>query len=145
MQTAEGLFGKKKTEALLGAFREADRDRDGKVGGSEIGKMLRSQGLAPTEKQVGEFVSEIAREGGNFTGARFLEFAVKCGKNDARASDLAEFFAPYDTSNSGKIPVKVFRNLMENVGEPFRRGEVDELVRDFANGEVVDYKAMLQM
>ena len=145
MQVSETLFGKKKTEALLGAFREADKDRDGKVAGAEVGKLLRAQGLAPTEKQVAEFVGEIASEGGSMTGARFLELAVKCGRNDARVSDLAEFFGPYDPQNSGKIPVKVFRNLMENVGETFRRSEVDELVRDFAAGDFVDYKAMLQM
>lgn len=145
MQAAETLFGKKKTEALLGAFREADKDRDGKVGASEIGRLLRSQGLAPTEKQVGEYVAELQTEGGFFTTARLLEIAVKCGRNDTRASDLLEFFAPYDPQNSGKIPVKIFRNLMENVGETFRRHEVDELVRDFAVGEVIDYRAMLQI
>ena len=145
MQPTEALFGKKKTEALLAAFREVDRDRDGKVAAAEIGKMLRTQGLAPTEKQVAEFVAEITGEGGVFTSARFLEIAVKCGRNDARVSDLAEFFAPYDLLNSGKIPIKVFRNLMENVGEVFRRGDVDELLRDFAQGDLVDYRAMLQM
>ena len=145
MQTAETVFGKKKADALLAAFREADFDKDGKVGASEIGRMLRSQGLAPTEKQVSEYVAEINRDGGFFTGHRFLEVAVRLGRNDTRASDLVQFFAPYDPENSGKIPVKVFRNLMENVGETSKRGEVDELVGDFASGDVVDYRAMLQM
>ena len=140
---AEVMFGKKKVEAMLAAFREADQDRDGRVVSSEIGNLLRSQGLTPTQKQVAQFVEEINGEGGSFVPERFLDLAVACGRNDARIGELVDFFTPFDPFGTGKIPVRVFRNLMENVGETFKRGEVDELVRDFAAHEMVDYKAML--
>lgn len=141
---AEVLFGRKKVDAMNEAFKEADTDRDGKVAASEIGNLMRSQGLAPSEKQVGEYISMINREGGFFVAKQFLDFCVLCGRNDSRLSDFLEFFAPYDAQNTGKIPVAVFRNLMENVGEVFKRSEVDELVRDFSKGDSIDYRKMLQ-
>ena len=141
---AEVLFGRKKVEQMLQAFKEADTDKDGKVAASEIGNLMRSQGLAPSEKQVGEYISLLTREGGFFIPQRFLEICVQCGRNDSRLSDFLEFFAPYDPQATGKIPVLVFRNLMENVGEVFKRSEVDELIRDFAKNETVDYRKMLQ-
>ena len=141
----ENVFGKKKVDALQAAFKEADGDRDGKVHVDDLAFLLRSQGLAPTQKQVFEFSEEIKKEGGSFTFNRFLEIAVKCGRNEVKALDLIEFFAPYDPSNSGKISVKVFRNLMENVGEMFTRNEVDEIIKEFAVKDEIDYKNMLNI
>ena len=141
---AEVLFGRKKVESMLTAFKEADTDKDGKVAATEIGNLMRSQGLAPSEKQVAEYISIINREGGFFVPLRFLEICVQCGRNDTRLSDFLEFFAPYDPSGTGKLSVTVFRNLMENVGEVFKRSEVDELVRDFAKNDVIEYRQMLQ-
>ena len=144
VSAAEVLFGRKKVEAMSEAFNEADTDRDGKVAAAEIGNLMRSQGLAPSQKQVAEYISIINREGGFFVARQFLDFCVLCGRNESRLSDFLDFFATYDQQNTGKIPVAVFRNLMENVGEVFKRSEVDELVRDFARGDTIDYRKMLQ-
>ena len=140
---AEILFGRKKVESFITAFKEVDTDQDGRVSAIEIGNMLRSQGLAPTQKQVAQYLDELQKEGGSFVLQRFLDICVSCGRNDTRATDLLDFFSPFDPQGTGKVSVKVFRNLMENVGEVFRRTEVDEIIKDFAKGDDIDYRSML--
>ena len=46
------------------------------------------------------------------------------GEIEEAQADLEQFFEPFDPERKGKVSRKVFRNLMENVGEPFSRAEV---------------------
>lgn len=143
---AEGLFGRKRLDAMVSAFRELDKDKDGRLSVKEIGFILRSQGLCPSEKQISGFQSEIESEGGFFNKSKFIDIAVRCGRSEhQRANELVDFFSPFDENRTGIIPARVFRNLMENAGEPFKRSQVDEMIKEFSvneNGDI-DYRQFL--
>ena len=56
-------------------------------------------------------------------------FACPCNlgvteRTPDRGGPCDRFFEPFDPERKGKVSRKVFRNLMENVGEPFSRAEV---------------------
>ena len=56
-----------------------------------------------------------------------------------RGGPCDRFFEPFDPERKGKVSRKVFRNLMENVGEPFSRAEVR------ARGEGLSYFVVAEM
>merc|ERR1711998_624390 len=45
------------------AFALFDKDKDGKIAGSELGLLMRSLGRAPTEQEVKDYTAEIAGSG----------------------------------------------------------------------------------
>jgi Ca2+-binding EF-hand superfamily protein len=138
---AEILFGKKKYEILVKVFNE--NGKTAKI--SELPFLLRAAGLAPTQRQLADFQSQLRNEGDQISLTRFLEFAIKCGPPSDRIPDMISFFAPYDKENTGKIPVRVFKNLLENVGECMKSSEVDEAIKIFGKGDFVEYKEMINL
>ena len=53
--------------------------------------------------------------------------AARVKKRKRHKADLEQFFEPFDPERKGKVSRKVFRNLMENVGEPFSRAEASSI------------------
>merc|ERR1711924_227659 len=128
-EKAVSIFGMPKVEAIHRAFQDAaEKNIDKRIDPHEIGHLMRAQGLVPTEAQIDQYIREAKNL--NIDFERYLGLCVRTGKDDSRFEDLVQFFAPFDPKGTGRLPVKVFRNLMQNMGESFRSEEVDEILRD---------------
>lgn len=55
---------------------------------------------------------------------------------------LAELFGCYDPSCTGKVPLRVVRNILQNCGEVLTNDEVNAVLE--ASTEEVDYKAFCE-
>ncbi|KAF4653971.1 hypothetical protein FOZ61_008574 [Perkinsus olseni] len=80
----------------------------------------------------------------------FLDYCYRCRDFTAEVTpeDLLGFCRSLEREDEedGTLPVKVLRNLLLNVGEPFSSEEMDSFLRDFADSEEesVDYEHFLQ-
>lgn len=153
---AKKTLGEKMVEKLKASFVDKDKGGSGAIPFSDdmqktLSWLLRSNGLCPTEAKVDHFVRDVETEG-NLSFAMVLRFALDTpiralDRNEllGAQADLEQFFEPFDPERKGKVSRKVFRNLMENVGEPFSRAEVDEMIAECecAEEDQVDYKLFL--
>lgn len=144
---AVAIFGPGKVDAIQRAFMDtAEKNLDKRIDPSEIGHLMRAQGLVPTEAQIAEYVREVKGQAIDFD--RFLALCVRTGRDDSKFEDLVQFFAPFDPKGTGRVPTRVFRNLMQNMGEVFRPDEVDEMLRDCGsayNGDSINYREFLSL
>ncbi len=69
---------------------------DGAIPAGEIGLLMRSLGLSPSEAQIAEFSSEVSQKGGSCNLETFLEFCARKGRDNENLQDLLEFFVPFD-------------------------------------------------
>jgi Ca2+-binding EF-hand superfamily protein len=153
---AKKTYGEKMIDKLKSSFNERDKSGSGNIPYTDdmpktLSWLLRSNGLCPTEAKVDYFVREVEQEGG-LTFSMVLKFALDTpiralDRNEllGAQADLEQFFEPFDPERKGKVSRKVFRNLMENVGEPFSRAEVDEMIAECecVEDDQVDYKLFL--
>lgn len=124
-----------------------DFNKSGTISGRNIGSVIRSVGLRPTEGEVDEIISEVDAAGGYCN----LQMLVKLISrtitlpNEYTAKDLSLVFCQFDTSKNNLIPLDQFRHLMTSIGEKFMDEEVDELLKStgcLQNG-MVNYESRL--
>lgn len=145
-EDAEAIFGEGNVQRFLDAFADRDRGGTGTISGSEVPHLLRSNGLAPTELQVSQYLAEAGGPDGKVTTDQVLSFCVRTGKDESTLDELSLFFAPFDPDDKGVVPKHVFRNLMTNVGESFPPEQVDDMIADICGGaNEIDYRNFLSV
>lgn len=125
---AKKTLGEKMVEKLKTSFVDKDKGGSGTIPYSDdmpktLSWLLRSNGLCPTEAKVDQFVREVEADG-SLSFSMVLRFALDTpiralDRNEllGAQADLEQFFEPFDPERKGKVSRKVFRNLMENVGD----------------------------
>lgn len=110
------------------------------LGLSDLGRLMRQEGYAPTEAQLQVFTKGAPGE------KLPLEYFTKCceevGYDDPSVAELASFFEPFDPKGTGFVSSATFRRIMEGMGETFSSAEVDTMLDDFCaeSAEKVNYK-----
>eukprot|EP00746_Dinoflagellata_sp_MGD_P006784 gnl/MRDRNA2_/MRDRNA2_113368_c0_seq1.p1 gnl/MRDRNA2_/MRDRNA2_113368_c0~~gnl/MRDRNA2_/MRDRNA2_113368_c0_seq1.p1 ORF type:complete len:205 (-),score=35.93 gnl/MRDRNA2_/MRDRNA2_113368_c0_seq1:180-725(-) len=138
------IFGDTRTTEMIKSFQEWEHSHEGQVNVSDLGVLMRAQGLTPSESQLAMYRKSLKNDVVDLPN--FLEFCAQTGRDEADFEDLVQFFLPFDEKQTGRIPVHVFRNLMQNMGERFLAEEVDEMIRDCcSNDQSIDYREFLQV
>ncbi|KAF4719150.1 hypothetical protein FOZ63_003591 [Perkinsus olseni] len=112
----------------------------------DLPALLRCCGLVPSKKMLSLYQEEIDDAGGLMSFGTFLDYCYRCRDlaSEVTPEDLLGFCRSLEREGKeeGTLPVKVLRNLLMNVGEPFSSAELDSFLRDFADseGDSVDYK-----
>jgi len=118
-----------------------------------LGWILRSNGLCPLESNMSQWREQI-KEKKKCDFKKVLQCALDTNiyaldRNElvGAQADLEQFFEPFDQERTGKVSRKVFRSLMENVGEHIDRQEVDEIINEVGcaeqPGDLINYKKFL--
>eukprot|EP00178_Gracilaria_changii_P001768 TRINITY_DN12475_c0_g1_i1.p1 TRINITY_DN12475_c0_g1~~TRINITY_DN12475_c0_g1_i1.p1 ORF type:complete len:151 (+),score=49.16 TRINITY_DN12475_c0_g1_i1:60-512(+) len=114
------------------AFSLFDRDGDGKITTKELGTVMRSLGLNPTESQLKEINHDIdTNKKGQIDFEEFKELMIK-GKKEATISeeDIIDAFKVFDKNGNGTISAAELRHVMSNIGEKLSDEEVEEMLRE---------------
>ncbi|KAK2173161.1 hypothetical protein NP493_896g01039 [Ridgeia piscesae] len=120
---------------LKEAFMLFDYRKNGTISSRDIGAVIRSVGLKPTESEVAQIREEVDRTG------------KVTDPPPTRTDDIREMFAIYDTKKSGRISLAEMRHLLTTVGEKLSEEEADDLLKMtncVENGSVVDYNRFVQ-
>lgn len=141
---ALSMFGRKKCDALAGAFRSGSNGNS-LLNIDKLEVALRRNGLCPSLKEIHEIRS---RHRDTVSLDRFLDIAIQCESvsNTYGMSELIDFFAPFDLEGQGLIREKIFVQLMLNCGERFRQSEIEDAISVFRSREhtgFMDYRAFL--
>ncbi|KAJ4455447.1 putative Calmodulin-related protein [Paratrimastix pyriformis] len=114
------------------AFALFDKDQDGNITTKELGTVMRSLGLAPTEAELRAMVRDV--DPGN-TG--LIDFSVFCQLALKKLQDslnieeeLKEAFQCFDKNHTGFVDARELRAMLTQVGEKLTDEEVDEMIRE---------------
>jgi calmodulin len=110
------------------AFAFFDKDHDGFVTIKEVGQIMRSVGLYPSEAELDE-IKKTAR--GKIDFNEFLNIAVKnMTDNKVNATQMIEAFKIFDQYGTGLVNLLQMKSALQNLGEKLRDEELDELLRE---------------
>lgn len=122
----------KLSQAELQEYREAfsyfDLDKDGLITIQEVGNVMRSVGLYPSEEELKQ-MSKSSKPKVDFN--EFLILATKnIVDNKINEQQMREAFKMFDVYGNGLINLTQMRTALQNLGEKLRDEEVDELIRE---------------
>ena len=127
-------------------------DYDDLLDKSELGKCLRSLGLAPTNKEVNEY--ETALEGKGVFNLEHLYFVcadfIAKHLNDKPMDDrLREAFDAIDRESTGSIPAAELKHVLRSIGgiERLSKDEVEALYKkhNVTEDSNLDYQSFCKL
>lgn len=145
--------GPKLSPEQLQEFEEAfflfDKNGDGTVTCEELGVVLRTMGLNPTEEEVNDMINEVDGDGsGAIDFEEFVELmSKKVAREDSEQDDLKEAFKVFDRNGDGTVSRAEFRHVMTSLGEALTDQEVDEMIgeADLDGDGNIDYSEFVAM
>ncbi|XP_046449160.1 calmodulin-A-like [Daphnia pulex] len=124
------------TEDQVADFKEAfiaiDKDEDGLITVTELGKVMKSLGQRSTDKELKTLVREVSNSNLRNTVEfnEFLQLMSKKLKNDGCEEELLEAFRVFDKLGEGWIMSADLRDVMQHLGERLSDIEVDDMLKE---------------
>ncbi|MEV7526723.1 EF-hand domain-containing protein [Streptomyces sp. NPDC091371] len=116
-------------------FSTFDKNGTGSISAADLMAVMQSRGMAPTESEVRDMVSEFDQ---NANGViEFPEFLAVMARRLADANsddDEREAFRVFDKDRDGLIDADELHRVMTNIGEPLTKQEAEEMLKD-ADGD----------
>lgn len=135
-------------EELKEAFSIYDLDGDGIITTRELGSVMRTLGLNPTEAEILNFIKEAdIDKSGSINFEEFSVMMVDKMKNIDSEEDIIEAFKVFDMDNKGFITVYELRHIMTNLGEKLTEQEVTDMMREAdADGDgLINYQDFVKI
>ncbi|KAL4237816.1 hypothetical protein ACF0H5_002528 [Mactra antiquata] len=123
------------TEEQIAEFREAfslfDKDGDGTMTTKELGTVMRSFGLDPSQRELQEMVAEVDVDGnGEIDFDEFLMMMAKKLNDVDHEAEMKEAFEIFDRENNGFITHADLKFVMCQLGEKLTDEEVSEMLKE---------------
>ncbi|CDJ32978.1 uncharacterized protein EMH_0049570 [Eimeria mitis] len=126
------------SKQLIAAFKDVSGG-GGLILTTKAGDLARRLGLAPS---LGE-IEELKAVAGEYCDmSTFATFCKEVAHSNDSPKLLAELFGCYDPSCTGKVPLRVVRNILQNCGEVLTNDEVDAILEE--STDEVDYGAFCE-
>ena len=121
-------------EELFEAFTLFDKDYNGAINSKELGIVMQSISLNPTENELSEIISEAETTKENSIDfPEFLAFlSRKTILNKGNEKELLRAFEVFSNGENGKhdmIDTQSMMKVLKDLGEPADFDEIDELIR----------------
>lgn len=142
------LSNEKMTE-LREAFMLFDYSKSGRIFARDIGPVIRSVGLKPSEAEIQSIMAEVQQMGGEVDLSALVQLIHLKVTNPPieKPEDLREIFRLYDKEGRGLVSVAEMRHLLTSVGEKLTDDEADQLLRmsGCVQGGMVQYDKFVQV
>merc|ERR1711998_309233 len=110
------------------SFLLFDKNKDGRITTSEIGKALQANKVHKSEDELKAIIREVDGDGdGAIDFTEFLHLLAKTPNNSE--SDLKEAFAAFDKDGDQLISTQELCSVMDTLSESLSQQEVEELLR----------------
>lgn len=129
-------------------FRFVDRDHDKLIDKNQIGRVMRSVGLAPSQKEISEFEKQVQDKIDSTTMVEICGAFLKKHANDPpHEKKLEDAFKVLDQNNSGSVWADDLRHVLTSVGEMLSNEEVDKLFAQSGvkNDDYLSFEQFKQM
>ncbi|CAF3881542.1 unnamed protein product, partial [Rotaria sordida] len=124
-----------------------DKNGDGNIDANEIGQVMRSLGLNPTNKEITDLIAEVDKNGNQrLDFQEFIAFMNKHWHERDQEAELREAFRLFDRDNSGYITINELKQVMLNMGEKLNQEELEDMMReaDVNKDGKLDYQEFVQ-
>ncbi|KAG6367610.1 hypothetical protein INS49_001803 [Diaporthe citri] len=124
------------------ALTAKDKDGNGEITKDELGTIMRSLGLNPTDGELQDMVDEVdVDKNGTIDFKEFLALMSHKVQDVDPEQELREAFKVFDRDNTGTISKDELRQVMKSIGESLTEAEIDEMLH-FADSDgsgTIDY------
>ena len=124
------------TEEQIAEFKSAykahSKDDETPLQNKDLGTVVRSLGLYPSEADVARMIEEFDAEGmGWIDIADFLKLMAREIKEPVMTEEeIRAAFRVFDKESNGFIPATELRHVLMGVGEALEEEEMEELIRN---------------
>ncbi|XP_015760374.1 PREDICTED: myosin-2 essential light chain-like isoform X2 [Acropora digitifera] len=132
------------------AFMLFDRRGDGKIESAQLGEVLRSLGLNPTQADVKKALNEVDPKGNKrISFEEFLPIFLSIGQKKPINSSNEGFvdgLRVFDREGNGQISAAELRHVLTGLGERMTDEEVDLLVSGLEDQQgQINYEEFVKM
>jgi len=131
-----------------GLFSLFDKDGDGTINTNDLGKVMRSLSMNPTEAELQGWINQVGANGnGTIDFPEFLSMMARKMKDKDTEEELIKNFKVLDLDGNGFISAAELRHGMMTLGEEITEEDVQELVvshDDDGDGQI-NYKEFVKM
>ncbi|GAA5801031.1 hypothetical protein HPULCUR_006473 [Helicostylum pulchrum] len=141
------------TQEQITEYREAfqlfDKNGDGSISASELGVVLRSFGMNPSDAELQDMVNDVdADNNGHIDFEEFLSLVKTLKSESDDTDDLQEAFKVFDADGNGVIDRNELHKVMSSLNETLTEQELDAMIREAdinGDGQISfeEFKAMM--
>lgn len=122
------------TEAQIADYREVfaifDKDNSGNITAAELGEVMKSLGLNPTEDELRDMVNEIdADQNGTIDFEEFIQLMSHTVGPSNLDEELQKAFEVFDRDGSGSISTDELRQVMKKLGQDLTDSEINDMIK----------------
>ena len=141
------------TEYQIAEYKEAfqifDKHGEGAISSKELGTIMRSLGLNPSDEDLKEIIDSFDNEKNNnlIDFNSFLVIMAKRKNDIDKEEDLIDAFRVFDKENNGKISARELRYVMMSSGEDLNENDIEEMIREASteNDDFIDYYKFVKL
>lgn len=126
---ALGSLSTEDLEKFKQMFMMFDKDGDGTVSTKELGAVMRSIGLYPTEEELEEMIDEADRDdSGTVDFHEFVNLMAKRETEKETEEDLKQVFRVFDKDGNGYISTSEIKFVLTRLGINLSNDDLQEMV-----------------
>lgn len=110
------------------AFNLFDKEGNKTINSSDLGTVVRSLGLNPTQAEIKEWQSEVGSEQIGFD--TFCDLMVKKQGTTDSETEVIEAFRVFDKEGNGLISASELKHVLTTLGEKLTDSEVEEVIKE---------------
>ena len=141
------------TELQIAEYKEAfqifDKHWEGVISSKELGTIMRSLGLNPSDEDLKEIIDSFDNDKNNnlIDFNSFLIIMAKRKNDIDKEEDLLDAFRVFDKENNGKISSRELRYVMMSSGEDLNENDIEDMIHEASidNEEYIDYHKFVKL
>jgi len=141
------------TELQIAEYKEAfqifDKHGEGVISSKELGTIMRSLGLNPSDEDLKEIIDSFDNDKNNnlIDFNSFLIIMAKRKNDIDKEEDLLDAFRVFDKENNGKISSRELRYVMMSSGEDLNENDIEDMIHEASidNEEYIDYHKFVKL
>lgn len=125
---AKTLSAEQKAE-FSEAFLLFDKTGDKKIDCKELGSVLRSLGMVPTDKEILDLINEVdSNASGTIELSEFLEMMSNHIQETSSEEQMRAVFKMFDKGGDGVITPASLAHVFASLGEKLTSEEIEEMI-----------------
>ena len=141
------------TELEIAEYKEAfqifDKHGEGAISSKELGTIMRSLGLNPSDEDLKEIIDSFDNDKNNnlIDFNSFLIIMAKRKNDIDNEEDLLDAFRVFDKENNGKISARELRYVMMSSGEDLNENDIEDMIHEAStdNDDYIDYRKFVRL